>query len=148
VDKEQSYMMRSRKVPHPGWNLEYLMFIFTRFSGMAILILAIIGITGAFLMNARTQVDLETLLRWTFFPNPSHVLDSEIPEVYGVWANAFWQTMQMAIVFFGATHGFNGLRVVLEDYIHRPAAQFLSHLLIFLAWGFVMIISIFVILSS
>lgn len=140
--------MRSRNVPHPGWNLEYLMFIFTRFSGAAILILAIIGVSGAFLMNARTQVDLPTLLRWTFFPNPSHVLDSEIPDVYAVWANAFWQTMQIAILFFGATHGFNGLRVVLEDYIHRPAAQFLVRLILMLLWGFVMIIGIFVVINS
>lgn len=129
-------MLRARKVPHPGWNLEYLMFIFTRISGIAIWILAIIGITGAFLMNARTQVDMETLLRWTFFPNPSHVLDSNIPDVYADWSNAFWKTMQMLILFFAGTHGFNGLRVILEDYIHSKIGHFVVRIVILSLWLF------------
>ena len=33
------------------------------------------------------------------------------------WANAFWQIMQMLVVFFGVTHGINGVRMVIEDYI-------------------------------
>lgn len=127
-------MLRSQKVPHPGWNLEYLMFLFTRLSGLGILVLAIVGITGAFLMNARTQVDLETLLRWTFFPNPSHVLDSNIPDVYADWSNTFWKTMQMLILFFGATHGFNGFRVVLEDYIHSRIGHLVIRLVLITLW--------------
>jgi len=44
--------------------------------------LVVIGISAGLLMGARSQMDLGTLMRWTFFPNSSHVLDSEIPDLY------------------------------------------------------------------
>jgi succinate dehydrogenase hydrophobic anchor subunit len=140
--------MHSRKVPHPGWNLEYLMFLFTRISGLGFAILAIIGIAAALIMGARTQMDLGTLMRWTFFPNPNHVLDSEIPDVTFGWANGLWQVMQMLILFFGGTHGLNGLRVVLEDYIHRPYQQILIRFVIFMLWIFMLFVAVYVVLGS
>jgi succinate dehydrogenase hydrophobic anchor subunit len=124
------------------------MWLFTRVSGLIILLLAFIGFTTAFLMGARTQMNVGTLMRWTFFPNPNHVIDSEIPQIEMVWANSFWQIMQMLVVVFGATHGFNGLRVIIEDYLQNPALMLLVRSLIFVLWGFVMIVSIYVILTS
>lgn len=140
--------MYRRRIPQPGWNLEYIMWLFTRFSGLALYLLAIIGVSLAFYMGARTQMSVGTLMRWTFFPNPNHVIDSEIPDLEFGWANSFWQVMQMLIVIFGATHGFNGLRVVIEDYVQRPTLTLLLRTLIFVLWVFVMIVSIFVILTS
>jgi len=140
--------MHMRTVPSRGFNLDYLMWLFTRISGLLLVLLAIVGVIGAFLMGARTQVDLPTLIRWTFFPNPNHVVNSDIPDVTQGWANAYWQTMQMLIFFFAFTHGFNGLRVVLEDYLGAPGVKFLLRSLIFLLWLFMMIIAVFVILAS
>lgn len=140
--------MSIRKVPQPGWNLEYVMFIFTRVSGFAFFLLAVIGVISALIMGARTQMDLGTLMRWTFFPNPNHVLDSNIPDVYAGWANGFWQIMQILILFFGGTHGINGLRVVLEDYIHKPAWVFVIRLVILILWLFMLILGVYVILAS
>jgi succinate dehydrogenase hydrophobic anchor subunit len=140
-------MMKSRKVPHPGWNLEYLMWIFTRISGLAFFLLAIIGLLGALYMGARLHMNVGTLMRWTFFPNPNHVLDSEIPNI-DPWANALWQIFQISILFFGGTHGLNGLRVVLEDYVQRPGLQLLVRFVIFLIWIFLLMLSIYVVLAG
>ena len=63
--------MHSRPAPQIGFSFEYLMWIFTRISGLALILLAILGVVGAFIMGARTQIDLPTLMRWTFFPNGS-----------------------------------------------------------------------------
>jgi hypothetical protein len=82
--------MRSRTVPQRGFNLDYLMWLFTRLSGMGLFLLATIGVVGALLLGARQQVDLPTLVRWTFFPNPNHVVNSNIPDVTQGWANAYW----------------------------------------------------------
>jgi len=139
--------MKTRKIPHPGWNLEYMMFLFTRISGLAFFLLAIIGLLGALYMGARWQMDVGTLMRWTFFPNPNHVLDSEIPNI-DPWANGFWQIFQILILFFGGTHGLNGLRVVLEDYIKPPALQMLIRFSIFLLWIFMLMLAIYVVLAS
>lgn len=140
--------MRSRDLPKPSWNLEYLMWLFTRLSAISIAVLAVIGFAAALIMGARTQMDLGTLLRWTFFPNPNHVLDSEIPDLAAGWSNGFWQIIQMLLVFFGATHGFNGLRVVVEDYTNPGFWQVALRGLIFLLWVFSSLIAVYVILGS
>lgn len=139
--------MRSRVVS-PGVNFEYLMWIFTRISGIALVTLAVVGMAAAFALGARTQVDLPTLMRWTFFPNPNHVVNSNIPDVTIGWANGFWQVMQILLVTFGITHGFNGLRVVLEDFIGPSFTKPLLRGFIFMLWLFLLIVAVYVILNS
>lgn len=139
--------MRSRIV-QPGFNFEYLMWIFTRISGIALITLAALGMISAFALGARTQVDLGTLMRWTFFPNPNHVVNSNIPDVTLGWANGFWEVMQILIVAFAATHGFNGLRVVVEDFVGPSPLRPLLRGLVFALWLFVLIIAVYVILAS
>jgi succinate dehydrogenase hydrophobic anchor subunit len=139
--------MHARTI-QPGFSLEYILWIFTRLSGLSMVLLALIGATGALLMGARTQTDLATLMRWTFFPNPNHVVNSNIPDVTLGWATAFWQIMQMLIVSLGITHGFNGLRVVIEDYTGQSIWRPILRGLIFLMWLFLLIIAIYVILAS
>ena len=139
--------MRSQVVQR-GLTFEYTMWIFTRLSGLALIVLAIIGLIAALIMGARTQMDLGTLLRWTFFPNPNHVISSNIPDVTLGWANGFWQVMQMLLIVFGVTHGFNGLRVVVEDFTGPSFWQPILRGLVFLLWLFVLIVAIYVILNS
>jgi succinate dehydrogenase hydrophobic anchor subunit len=139
--------MSSRTV-QPGFTFEYLLWIFTRISGLGMFLLAFIGVAAAFAMGARTQVDMPTLLRWTFFPNPNHVVNSNIPDVTMGWANAYWQVMQMLMAFFGITHGFNGLRVVVEDYLGQSIWRTFLRGLIFLLWLFMLIVAVYVILAS
>jgi succinate dehydrogenase / fumarate reductase membrane anchor subunit len=93
-------------------------------------------------------MDIGALARWTFFPNPSHVTNTNIPDVTLGWANDWWQVMEMLILFFGATHGMNGLRMVLEDYVGSSWSRVLLRGAIFLVWLFVLIIGIYVILAS
>lgn len=139
--------MSSRAV-QPGLSFEYIMWIFTRISGLALFLLATVGVVSALALGARTQVDLPTLMRWTFFPNPNHVINSDIPDVTLGWANAFWQVMQILIVFFGVTHGFNGLRVVIEDYLDQSTVRPFLRGFIFLLWIFSLVVAIYVILFS
>jgi succinate dehydrogenase hydrophobic anchor subunit len=129
-------------------SFEYIMWIFTRISGLALILMAGIGLTAAFAMGARTQMDLPTLMRWTFFPNPNHVVNSNIPDVAVGWATAFWQIMQMLIIFFGVTHAFNGLRIVLEDFIGQSYLKPMLRGLILLLWMFSLITAVYVILAS
>lgn len=139
--------MHTRAVK-PSVSFEYFMWIFTRLSGIALIGMAVIGMSSAFLLGARTQLDLPTLMRWTFFPNPNHVVNSNIPDVAMGWANGFWQIMQILIVTFGATHGFNGLRSVIEDFTGLSAYKPLLRGIIILLWLFVLIAAVYVILAS
>ena len=139
--------MSTRVMPKPSWNLEYMMWAFTRISGLALILLTVLGISLGLVMGARTQMDLGTLMRWAFFPNPNHVLDSEIPDLY-LWANGFWQIIQILVIAFAATHGFNGLRVVIEDYSKPGFWQAALRFLIFLLWIFSGLVGIYVVLGS
>jgi len=140
--------MSSRPAPQIGFTFEYLMWIFTRISGLFLYFLGFLGLIMAFIMGARQQVDIGALVRWTFFPNPNHVVNTNIPDVTLGWANAWWQVMQMLILFFGVTHGMNGVRVVIEDYIGRSWARVLLRGVVFLLWLFLLIVGIYVILAS
>ena len=139
--------MRERTVPTPGISLDYLMWLFTRISGIFMIVLGLLGFFYALYLGARTQIDLPTLLRWTFFPNPNHVVNY-VADVDQGWVNAGLQVLQMAIIFFGVTHGFNGLRMVLEDYFSAGFGQILLRGLIFTLWLVSFIVAIQVILAN
>jgi len=139
--------MRDRIVPQRGMNLDYIMWLFMRISGLALLLLGLLGVVGAAVMGARNQVSLPTLLRWAFFPNPNHVINSDIPDV-DIWATAYWQVMQILVVFFGVTHGVNGLRNVLEDYIENSFFQVVLRGLLLLVWLAIMIVAVYLALTS
>ena len=140
--------MRTRIVPQRGFNLDYLMWLFTRISGLAIILLALIGLAMGFYMGARLQTDIATLFRWTFFPNPNHVVNSNIPDVTLGWANAFWQIMQMLVIFFAGTHAANGLRMITEDYLGHSIGRPILRGFFFLLWMAFLILTIYVIIGS
>ena len=139
--------MKTQKRCHPGWNLEYAMFLFTRISGFTFFLLAIIGLLWALYMGARLHMNVGTLMRWTFFPNPNHVLSSDIPNL-DPWMTGLWQIFQIVILAFAGTHGMNGLRIVVEDYVHPVWLQMLLRFVIFLLWIFILLISFYVVISG
>ena len=111
--------MRSRYL-NRGSGFEYYMWIFTRLSGALMLLMGAFGIVYANLAGGRVLMNMETQYRWGFFPIYWHVQNSDIPDVFPNWSNSFWQVYGVLLVLVAAMHGFNGLRVVVEDYIHRP----------------------------
>jgi succinate dehydrogenase / fumarate reductase membrane anchor subunit len=132
--------MRSR-YPERGSALEYYLWLFTRLSGVLMLFMAAFGILYANLMGGRSLLDVAAQYRWAFFPTYWHVQNSEIPDVYPNWSNSFWQVFAILLFFVAAVHGFNGLRVVVEDYVDRP-------ILLLFAKGLVFILFLFTLLAA
>jgi succinate dehydrogenase hydrophobic anchor subunit len=56
--------------------------------------------------------------------------------------------MMILVLFFGVTHGFNGLRMIIEDYLGRSISQVILRGFIFLLWLFFIVMGIYVILAS
>ena len=136
-----------RKITHPGWNLDYLMFLFTRISGLSIFVLALVGMVVAYFMGARTLLDVGAVLRWIFFPNPSHV-QASVPDVAAGWSNTFWQVIEILVIFFAGTHGLNGLRMVIEDYVSQPRWLVLLRGVLLVVWVAGLIAAVYVILTT
>lgn len=92
----QNSTVRTVQTPN---NLERYAYLFMRFSGIALLVLAV----GHMLIQ--------------------HVLNSSgnltIQFVADQWNSWGWRAYDMFLLIFAIAHGVNGLRNVLEDYIHN-----------------------------
>ncbi|HRQ41452.1 MAG TPA: succinate dehydrogenase [Chloroflexota bacterium] len=98
-----------RKVTVPT-NLERRAFLFMRLSGVALLILAVGHMMIQHVLNSSQNLTLQ------------FVADQ--------WSSWGWKAYDMLLLFFAITHGFNGLRNVLEDYIHnRNAVKWINRFL-------------------
>lgn len=140
-------MQRSRPIRSAG-SFEYSLWMFTRLSGLALLLFAAVSMAAAFMLGGRTELDLPTFVRWMFFPNPNHVVNSKIPDVSVGWSNAFWQVYSTIMIFLAAGHGLNGVRMVLEDYVSRPLLVTVLRAAILLFWLGAFVVAVYVILAS
>lgn len=140
--------MRTPQTIRSAGAFEYGMWLFTRISGLGLILFGAISMGVAFAQGGRLYLDMDSMFRWMFFPNPNHVINSDIPSVTPGWSNAFWQIYSMLMIFMATVHGFNGLRMVLEDYIENPLViAFLRGLALLVMIG-AMIGAVYVILAS
>jgi succinate dehydrogenase / fumarate reductase membrane anchor subunit len=141
-------MQSSRRIRPALGTFEYGMWLFTRVSGLVMILLAAVNLAMAFIMRGRVLLDLPAMMRWMFFPNPNHVINSNIPDVTVGWSNAFWQIFSTIIVCLAAAHGLNGIRMVLEDFIEKQQLVYILRGLLLVLWIGGMIVAIYVILAS
>ena len=91
-----------------GFDFETFMWYFTRLSALAMYALAIIGLVGALIMGARTQMNMADLIRWVFTPNVTHVANTNVPDT-APWMNLFWKVTACILwkaVRFSRMNGF------------------------------------------
>jgi len=89
-------------------------------------------------------MDAGAQMRWAFFPISFHVESSAV-EVTPNFSNPFWQAYSFLLVAFAATHGFNGLRVILTDYIRRPLLLAWVKAILLLLWLLVLVAAAFLV---
>jgi succinate dehydrogenase hydrophobic anchor subunit len=109
-----------------GFDFEIFMWLFVRLSALAMYLFALIGLVGALVMGARTQVNFADLMRWTFMPDSNHVLmNTTINTIANmdVWVTLFWKLMGSIFVTFAAAHGLHGVLSVVEDYLKSPVLR-------------------------
>ncbi len=139
--------MNLKAAPQRGFNFDYIMWVYTRLSALAMYLLAFIGITGALLMGARYQMSLPDLMRWTFMPEVTHVANTNVANL-DQWRTLFWQAMGIAVLTFASSHGLHGLLSVEEDYIASPRLRKALRFLILGIWPVLLGIGIYVVLTS
>ena len=105
-----------------GLNFEMLMWIFTRLSALGMYLFILIGVIGALIMGARTQMNFADMLRWGFMPNGTHVQNTNIAEL-APWVSPFWKLCGSALVLLATSHGVHGLVVIADDYIASPMGR-------------------------
>ena len=126
----------------PGF--EVFAWFFTRVTGILFLLMGAFNLIYANLAGGRGHLDVGAQMRWAFFPISFHVSSTTV-EVAPNFANPFWQVYSFLLVAFAATHGFNGLRVILDDYVDQPLLMAWLRALLVGAWLFVLLAAIFLI---
>lgn len=81
--------------------LERYGYFFMRLSGVSLIVLAIGHMMIQHVLNDVHNLTLEFVRQQ--------------------WSSWGWRTYDFFLLIFAVSHGFNGLRVVLEDYIHGPS---------------------------
>lgn len=117
---------RTLSLASRGFDFEIFMWLFVRLSALAMYLFALIGLVGALIMGARTQVNFADLMRWTFMPDSNHVLmNTTLNNIANldVWVTLFWKIMGSLFVTFAAAHGLHGLLSVVEDYLKNSAVR-------------------------
>lgn len=113
--------------------LELTMWFFTRVSGIMMLFMGAYSIIYANLSGGRGAMDAGAQTRWAFFPISFHVTASKV-EVTPGFQNPFWQFYALLLFAFAATHGMNGIRVVLKDYVRSSLLLAWLNALLLMVW--------------
>ena len=99
-----------------GFSFETQMWIYTRISALGMYLFLFIGIIGALIMGARTQMNMADVIRWGIMPNASHIASTNVVDTTS-WESIFWKLTGSALVLLAVSHGVHGLVVIADDYI-------------------------------
>jgi succinate dehydrogenase / fumarate reductase membrane anchor subunit len=102
-----------------GGRFELYAWFLTRVTGVLMLLMAAFSLIYANLVGGPSNLYAAAQMRWAFFPIQFHVQSTSV-EIVPSFSNPFLQVFGFLLITFAATHGINGLRVVLEDYISHP----------------------------
>jgi succinate dehydrogenase / fumarate reductase membrane anchor subunit len=126
---------------------ELYMWFFTRVSGIFMLLMGAYSIIYANLMGGRGVMDAGAQTRWAFFPISFHVSSTKV-ELTPNFQNPFWQFYSLLLFAFAATHGANGIRVILKDYVRHPVLLAWLNAMLFVLWLAVMGAAVYLIFAA
>ncbi|MEP7200482.1 MAG: succinate dehydrogenase [Chloroflexota bacterium] len=99
-------MMRTNKMTRPATNIDAAAWLFMRLSGLALIILALFHFYWMHFTIGVENITFETIVgRWTGPQGP------------------LWRFYDLFLLTFAFTHGINGARQVVDDYIPSRMAN-------------------------
>jgi succinate dehydrogenase / fumarate reductase membrane anchor subunit len=91
-------------------NLERFAWLFTRISAVVLLGMALYHLVYMHVAMGTDTISFQ-LIAWR-------------------WRFLGWRVFDLVLLVFGWLHGANGIRVVLDDYVHSPVGRFVAHTLL------------------
>jgi succinate dehydrogenase / fumarate reductase membrane anchor subunit len=104
--------MQARPIARPRHtgDLERFAWLFTRISATVLLGMALYHLVYMHIAMGMDTISFQ-LIAWR-------------------WQFLGWRVFDLVLLVFGWLHGANGMRVVLDDYVHSPAGRFVAHTLL------------------
>ncbi|MCL4489819.1 MAG: hypothetical protein M1570_17080 [Chloroflexi bacterium] len=111
-------------------SFEFNMWLFMRVSGLLLIFLALFHIFWLHFVISVEQITFSTIVsRWT---GPH---------------GALWRTYDLLLLAFAFTHGVNGTRNILDDYIHSPGWRAALKIGLALVWFVLMTMGLYIIFT-
>jgi succinate dehydrogenase / fumarate reductase membrane anchor subunit len=110
------FASRGRQRVRPSSNFELYGWFFMRVSGIILLVVAVFHLLYMHLTIGVENIDFETIA--------------------GRWESPFWRIFDFLLLSFALSHGINGTRQVLDDYVHSRGWRVVARTLVFML-GFV-----------
>lgn len=113
--------------PRRSGNLEQMAWLFTRISAVVLLVMALFHLVYMHIALGMEAVSFQLIAyRWQFLG---------------------WRLFDLTLLIFGWLHGANGMRVVLDDYVHSPFARIVARTLLFVVTVTLIVLGTFVVVT-
>ena len=123
----QEHAARAASGTGRGGNLERAAWLFTRISAIVLLVMAVFHLLYMHLAMGMDAISFQ-LIAWR-------------------WQFLGWRLFDLTLLVFGWLHGANGMRIVIDDYVHSPAGRIVARTLLFAVTATVIVLGAFVILT-
>lgn len=111
-------------------SFEYAMWLFMRISGLALIFLALFHMFWLHFVISVERIDFNVMAsRWS-----------------GPHA-ALWRSYDLLLLAFAFTHGVNGARMVLDDYVHQPGWRATLKIALVLLWVVLLFFGVYIIFT-
>jgi succinate dehydrogenase / fumarate reductase membrane anchor subunit len=108
-------------------NLERTAWLFTRISAVVLLVMALFHLLYMHIVMGADAISFQ-LIAWR-------------------WQFPGWRLFDLILLVFGWLHGANGMRIVLDDYVHSPVGKIVARTLLFAVTATVIVLGAFVVLT-
>jgi succinate dehydrogenase / fumarate reductase membrane anchor subunit len=113
--------------PRRSGNLERYAWLFTRISAVVLFGMALYHLIYMHIAMGVDTISFQ-LIAWR-------------------WQFLGWRVFDLILLVFGWLHGANGMRVVLDDYIHSPVGRFVAHGLLVTVTIVLIALGVFIVLA-
>ena len=113
--------------PRRSGNLERIAWLFTRISAVVLLVMAVFHLLYMHIAMGMDAISFQ-LIAWR-------------------WQFPGWRLFDLCLLIFGWLHGANGMRIVIDDYVHSPAGRMVARTLLLIVTVTVIVLGAFVVLT-
>jgi len=118
---------RSFAEPRRAGNLERTAWLFTRISAVVLLVMALFHLLYMHIAMGADAISFQ-LIAWR-------------------WQFPGWRLFDLVLLVFGWLHGANGMRIVLDDYVHSHVGKIVARTLLVAVTATLIVLGAFVILT-
>jgi succinate dehydrogenase / fumarate reductase membrane anchor subunit len=113
--------------PHRTGNLERIAWLFTRISAVVLLVMALYHLFYMHIAMGMDAISFQ-LIAWR-------------------WQSPGWRLFDLVLLVFGWLHGANGMRIVIDDYVHSPFGRTVAQTVLLVVTATLIVPGAFVVLT-